>query len=60
MDSLSDQRARLVDDMDGEDFVIHAAIWGPDAEAAGQMLKENIAEVRVCVTFYLWVLQIHE
>ena len=41
MNSLSDQRARLVDDMDSEDFVIHAAIWGPDAEAAGQMLKEK-------------------
>ena len=39
MNSLSDQRARLVDDMDGEDSVIHAAIRGPDAEAAGQMLK---------------------
>ena len=31
----------MVDDMNGEDFVIHAAIRGPDAEAAGQMLKEN-------------------
>ena len=41
MNSLSYQRARLVDDMNGEDFVIHAAIRGPDSEAAGQMLKEK-------------------
>lgn len=41
MNSLSDQRARLVDDMVGEDFVIHAAIRGPYSEAAGQMLKER-------------------